>query len=79
MFDGSELGRAIAAHPDDVEAAVFEYEDALFPRSKEFAADSDRNHKFLFGDDTREPAQTAHRPRTGRVRNSRTWPTIHEI
>ena len=54
MFDGSELGRAIAAHPDDVEASVFEYEDALFPRSKEFAADSDRNHKFLFGDDTPE-------------------------
>jgi 2-polyprenyl-6-methoxyphenol hydroxylase-like FAD-dependent oxidoreductase len=52
MFDGSELGKAIAAHPDDVEAALAEYEQALFPRSAEFAADSDQNHKLLFGDNT---------------------------
>jgi len=50
MFDGSELGKAIAAHPDDVEAALAEYEEALFPRSAQFAADSDSNHKLLFGD-----------------------------
>lgn len=31
MYDGAELGRAIAAHPDDVEAALTEYEQALFP------------------------------------------------
>ena len=52
MFDGSELGKAIAAHPGDVEAALTEYEQALFPRSAQFAAESDRNHKLLFGDDT---------------------------
>jgi 2-polyprenyl-6-methoxyphenol hydroxylase-like FAD-dependent oxidoreductase len=52
MFDGSELGKAIAAHPGDVEAALAEYEQALFPRSAEFAAESDQNHKLLFGDDT---------------------------
>jgi 2-polyprenyl-6-methoxyphenol hydroxylase-like FAD-dependent oxidoreductase len=52
MFDGSELGTAIAAHPDDVEAALAEYEQALFPRSAQFAAESDRNHKLIFGDDT---------------------------
>ena len=52
MFDGSELGKAIAAHPDDVEAALAEYEQALFPRGAEFAAESDRNHKLIFGDDT---------------------------
>lgn len=54
MFDGSELGLAIAAHPDDIDTAVTEYEEALFPRSAEFAADSDRNHKLLFGDDAPE-------------------------
>ncbi|PRY36847.1 FAD-dependent oxidoreductase [Umezawaea tangerina] len=52
MFDGSELGEAIAAHPDDVEAALSEYEQALFPRGAHFAAESDRNHKLLFGADT---------------------------
>jgi 2-polyprenyl-6-methoxyphenol hydroxylase-like FAD-dependent oxidoreductase len=52
MFDGSELGTAIAAHPGDVEAALAEYEQALFPRSAHFAAESDRNHKLLFGDNT---------------------------
>ena len=52
MFDGSELGNAIAAHPGDTEAALAEYERALFPRSAEFAAESDRNHKLMFGDDT---------------------------
>ena len=51
MFDGAELGKAIAAHPDDIEAALAEYEQALFPRSAQFAAESDRNHKLIFGDD----------------------------
>jgi 2-polyprenyl-6-methoxyphenol hydroxylase-like FAD-dependent oxidoreductase len=52
MFDGAELGKAIAAHPDDVEAALAEYEQALFPRSAHFAAESDKNHKLMFGDGT---------------------------
>ncbi|WP_194892031.1 FAD-dependent oxidoreductase [Catenulispora pinisilvae] len=52
MFDGSELGKAIAAHPDDTEAALAEYEQALFPRSAQFAAESDHNHRLIFGDDT---------------------------
>jgi len=52
MFDGAELGKAIAAHPDDVEAALAEYELALFPRSAHFAAESDKNHKLMFGDGT---------------------------
>ncbi|MGW1501971.1 FAD-dependent oxidoreductase [Streptomyces mirabilis] len=50
MFDGAELGKAIAAHPDDIEAALAEYEQALFPRSAEFAAESDKNHQIIFGD-----------------------------
>ncbi|MGI5473126.1 FAD-dependent oxidoreductase [Streptomyces sp. CA-132043] len=41
MFDGAELGNAIAAHPDDVEAALTEYENSLFPRSAEAAAEAD--------------------------------------
>ncbi|MEU8687874.1 NAD(P)/FAD-dependent oxidoreductase [Streptomyces sp. NPDC048665] len=37
MLDGAELGKALAAHPDDIEAALTEYEQALFPRSVEAA------------------------------------------
>ncbi len=33
MYDGAELGEAIAANLDDIEAALSEYEQALFPRS----------------------------------------------
>ncbi|QDO13983.1 NAD(P)/FAD-dependent oxidoreductase [Streptomyces sp. S1D4-23] len=50
MFDGAELGKAIAAHPDDIESALAEYEQALFPRSAQFAAESDKNHQLIFGD-----------------------------
>ncbi|KOV58103.1 FAD-dependent oxidoreductase [Streptomyces sp. MMG1121] len=50
MFDGAELGKAIAAHPDDIEAALAEYEQALFSRSARFAAESDKNHQLIFGD-----------------------------
>lgn len=38
MLDGAELGKAMAAHPDDTEAALAEYEQAMFPRSAEAAA-----------------------------------------
>ncbi|MFD6514269.1 FAD-dependent oxidoreductase [Rhodococcus sp. NPDC060176] len=40
MFDGAELGKAIVAHPDDIEAALAEYEEAMFVRSASEAADS---------------------------------------
>ncbi|MCC5480640.1 FAD-dependent oxidoreductase [Streptomyces barringtoniae] len=51
MLDGAELGKALAAYPDDIEAALTEYERAMFPRSAEAAfegtemhgADSDNN------------------------------------
>ncbi|MFE1415225.1 FAD-dependent oxidoreductase [Streptomyces sp. NPDC058746] len=33
MYDGAELAKALVAHPDDVEAALTEYEQAMFPRS----------------------------------------------
>jgi 2-polyprenyl-6-methoxyphenol hydroxylase-like FAD-dependent oxidoreductase len=42
MFDGAELGKAIAAHPGDVEAALAAYEKELFPRSAAEAAESAR-------------------------------------
>ncbi len=40
MFDGAELGKALAAHPDDPEAALAAYEGALFPRSAAHAAEA---------------------------------------
>ncbi|MGI5447484.1 FAD-dependent oxidoreductase [Streptomyces sp. CA-243310] len=35
MLDGAELGQALATHPDDVEAALSAYEQAMFVRSAE--------------------------------------------
>ncbi|MFE2569885.1 FAD-dependent oxidoreductase [Streptomyces mirabilis] len=40
MYDGAELGKAIAAQPVDVEAALSEYEQALFPRSAAAATEA---------------------------------------
>jgi len=52
MQDGAELGKALAAHPDDVEAALTEYEQAMFPRSTEAAIDGAELHELMFGDRT---------------------------
>ncbi|MER5506517.1 NAD(P)/FAD-dependent oxidoreductase [Streptomyces sp. NPDC002766] len=52
MYDGAELGHALAAHPDDVEAALTAYEQTLFPRSAEAATEGAHLHGLLFGDDT---------------------------
>ncbi|MGW0891058.1 FAD-dependent oxidoreductase [Saccharopolyspora sp. NPDC002578] len=49
LHDGAELGKAIAAHPDDVETALAEHERAMFARSAEAAADGDRLHELMFG------------------------------
>jgi 2-polyprenyl-6-methoxyphenol hydroxylase-like FAD-dependent oxidoreductase len=40
MFDGAELGKAIAANACDVEAALLAYEKDLFPRSASEAAEA---------------------------------------
>jgi 2-polyprenyl-6-methoxyphenol hydroxylase-like FAD-dependent oxidoreductase len=50
MYDGAELGMAIAAHPDDVEVALARHEQAMFPRGAEAATEGTRLHEFLFGD-----------------------------
>jgi len=50
MFDGAELGQAIAAHPDDIEAALTAYEQAMFPRSESEAADSWEILELCLGD-----------------------------
>ncbi len=42
MFDGAELGQAIAAHPGDVEGALAAYEKDLFPRSASEAAEAEK-------------------------------------
>jgi 2-polyprenyl-6-methoxyphenol hydroxylase-like FAD-dependent oxidoreductase len=52
MFDGAELANALAAHPGDIEAALTEYEQAMFPRSAEAATDGNRLHELLYGDNT---------------------------
>ncbi|MGR3938108.1 FAD-dependent oxidoreductase [Streptomyces sp. BRA346] len=51
MYDGAELGKALAAHPDDVETALTAYEQAMFPRGAKAATDGTRLHEYLFGDD----------------------------
>ncbi|AEN08126.1 MULTISPECIES: NAD(P)/FAD-dependent oxidoreductase [unclassified Streptomyces] len=51
MLDGAELGRLIATHPDDIEAALTAYEEAMFPRSAEAATDGAQLHELLFGED----------------------------
>ncbi|BCG86960.1 monooxygenase [Mesorhizobium sp. 113-3-9] len=50
MFDGAELGKAIAAHPGDIEAALTAYEQAMFPRSKTAAVDAHQILELLIGD-----------------------------
>jgi len=51
LFDGAELGKAIAARPDDLEAALLAYEAALFPRSAEPARESAANMAMFFDAD----------------------------
>jgi len=50
MLDGAELGQALAAHPDDSEAALTAYEAALFPRSASEAADAHLMLELCLGD-----------------------------
>ncbi|OTP74652.1 Kynurenine 3-monooxygenase [Caballeronia sordidicola] len=51
MFDGAELGKVIAAHPDDLEAALILYEQDLFPRSASEAAEAEDVLRVCLGPD----------------------------
>jgi 2-polyprenyl-6-methoxyphenol hydroxylase-like FAD-dependent oxidoreductase len=48
MQDGAELAQAILDHPNDVEAALGAYEQAMFPRAQAAAEESARNMVELF-------------------------------
>lgn len=48
-FDGAELGKAIAAHPGDVEMALTAYEQALFARTEPFYAQAHGLLELLLG------------------------------
>ena len=50
MYDGAELGKALAAHPDDAEAALAEYEQAMFPRAAQVATEGAGVYEMLSGD-----------------------------
>jgi hypothetical protein len=50
MFDGSELGEALAAHHDDIEAALTVCEEAMFARSAAEAADAHEILDLCLGD-----------------------------
>lgn len=50
MYDGAELGKAIAAHAGDIETALAIYERDLFPRSASEAIGANEVIKLCFGD-----------------------------
>ncbi|WP_433579596.1 FAD-dependent oxidoreductase [Nocardia brasiliensis] len=54
MLDGAELGRALAAHPGDIEAALAEYEQAMFARSTAIAAEAVEFFGGMVGDNPAE-------------------------
>jgi 2-polyprenyl-6-methoxyphenol hydroxylase-like FAD-dependent oxidoreductase len=49
MFDGAELGKAIAANPGDVEAALISYKKDLFLRSAPESAEAEEVLKVYLG------------------------------
>jgi 2-polyprenyl-6-methoxyphenol hydroxylase-like FAD-dependent oxidoreductase len=49
MFDGAQLGEAIAARLDDTEAALSSYEEAMFPRSEAAAVAAHQTIDTIFG------------------------------
>ena len=50
MFDGAELGKAIASNPDNIEVALSLYEKDMFLRSSHEAAEATKMHEILFGE-----------------------------
>ncbi|MEU0569504.1 NAD(P)/FAD-dependent oxidoreductase [Nonomuraea sp. NPDC005983] len=54
MYDGAELGKALAAHPNDVEAGLAEYEQAMFTRMSQADDETAMHLKEMFGGTTYE-------------------------
>ena len=52
MYDGAELGKALAASLDNIEPAVSAYEQDMFLRSASAAAEANRNIKLFFNDNS---------------------------
>ncbi|MFF0005057.1 FAD-dependent oxidoreductase [Streptomyces tibetensis] len=50
MRDGAELGRVLAAHPGDVEAALAAHEHAMFARAADVEADDDGFYRLMIDD-----------------------------
>ena len=50
MYDGAELGKAMAAHRDDLEAALAEYEEAMFTRSAKAGVEAVETFAVCFAD-----------------------------
>jgi 2-polyprenyl-6-methoxyphenol hydroxylase-like FAD-dependent oxidoreductase len=50
MYDGAELGKAIAAHQDDFEAALTHYEQDMFVRSAKAALEAAETFALCFAD-----------------------------
>lgn len=48
LLDGAALAKAIIARPDNIEAAMADYEAALFPRSQQYASQSAGNLDRFF-------------------------------
>jgi 2-polyprenyl-6-methoxyphenol hydroxylase-like FAD-dependent oxidoreductase len=51
MFDGAELGKAMAAHRGELEAALAEYEETMFVRSANAAVEAAKTFAICFDDD----------------------------
>ncbi|MFI6909940.1 FAD-dependent oxidoreductase [Nonomuraea sp. NPDC050394] len=56
MYDGAELGRAIAAHPGDAETGLAAYEQAMFARMSQAEDETARHLEETFGDVIRTTA-----------------------
>ncbi|WP_333737049.1 FAD-dependent oxidoreductase [Streptomyces sp. IBSBF 2806] len=50
MQDGAQLGRALAAHPGDAEAALAAHEQAMFSRAADVEADDDGFYGLMIDD-----------------------------
>ena len=50
MYDGAQLGEAIAAHREDLEAALAAYEEAMFVRSAKAAIEAAETFALCFDD-----------------------------